>query len=69
VRADQLARRLDDYQPGERVTVLIARRDQLERVQVTLVSEPPHAWEIETDPAASTTQRSRLDAWLQPPRS
>ncbi len=69
VRADQLARRLDDYEPGDRITVLIARRDQLERVPVTLVGEPPHKWEIEIDPAASSTQRSRLDAWLQPPRS
>jgi len=64
VRADQLARRLDDFEPGDRVTVLIARRDQLERVPVTLVSEPSHQWEIEIDPAASTTQRSRLDAWI-----
>ena len=69
VRADQLARRLDDYEPGHRITVLIARRDQLERVPVTLVGESPHMWEIEIDPAASSTQRSRLDAWLQPPRS
>jgi predicted metalloprotease with PDZ domain len=64
VRADQLARRLDDFGPGERVTVLIARRDQLERVPVTLVSEPPHRWELELDPAASPVQRSRLDAWI-----
>lgn len=69
VRADQLARRLDDYEPGDRITVLIARRDQLERVPVTLVGESPHKWEIEIDPAASSAQRSRLDAWLQPPRS
>lgn len=69
VRADQLARRLDDYEPGDRITVLIARRDQLERVQVTLVSEPPHMWELEVAPDADATQRSRLDAWLQPPRS
>jgi predicted metalloprotease with PDZ domain len=69
VRADQLARRLDDYQPGDRVTILIARRDQLVQVQVALVSEPPHRWEIEVLPDANATQRSRLESWLQPPRS
>ena len=68
VRADQLARRLDDYRPGDRVTVLIARRDQLLRVPVTLATEPPNRWELEVAPGVSTTQRSRLESWLQPPR-
>jgi predicted metalloprotease with PDZ domain len=69
VRPDQLARRLDDYKPGERVTVLISREDRLLRVPVTLASEPPHRWQIEVAPGATAAQRSRLDAWLQPPRS
>jgi predicted metalloprotease with PDZ domain len=68
VRPDQLARRLDDYKPGDRVTVLIAREDRLVRVPVTLASESPHRWEIEVVPGASAAQRSRLDSWLQPPR-
>lgn len=65
VRPDQLARRLDDYRPGDRVTVLIARRDQLLRVPVTLASEPPHRWEIEIDPGAGELQHRRLASWLQ----
>jgi predicted metalloprotease with PDZ domain len=69
VRADQLARRLDDYKPGERVTVLIARRDQLLRVPLTLASESPHRWELEADPGAGALPRSRRESWLQPPRS
>ena len=69
VRPDQLARRLDDYAPGDRVTVLIARRDQLLQVPVTVVNEPPHRWEIEIDPSAGDVQRQRLTSWLQPPRS
>jgi predicted metalloprotease with PDZ domain len=67
VRPDQLARRLDDYKPGDRVTVLIARRDQLLRVPVTLASQPPHRWEIEIDPVAGDLQRRRLASWLQSP--
>ena len=68
VRADQLARRLDDYKPGERVTVLVARQDRLLRVPVTLASESPHRWEIEVDPAAGATPRARRESWLQPAR-
>jgi predicted metalloprotease with PDZ domain len=68
VRPDQLARRLDDYKPGERVMVLIARQDRLVRVPVTLASEPPHRWTIEVDPGAGATPRSRRESWLQPPR-
>jgi predicted metalloprotease with PDZ domain len=69
VRVDQLARRLDDYKPGDRVMLLIARRDQLLRVPVTLASETPHRWEIDVVPDANATQRSRLESWLQPSRS
>ena len=64
VAADQLRRRLDEYAPGERVSVLIARRGQLQRVDLVLGNEPTSAWEIEVDPAATDVQRARLMTWL-----
>ena len=64
VRSDQLVRRLEEHVPGERVTLLIARRDQLRRVEVTLMAEPGDAWNLEADPAASEIQRTRLAALL-----
>ena len=64
VRSDQLVRRLEEHAPGERVTLLIARRDQLRRVEVTLMAEPGDAWNLEADPAASEIQRTRLTALL-----
>ena len=67
VTADQLSRRLDEYAPGDRVSILVARRDQLLRLEVELGSAPPTAWDLEIDPAASETQRARLAAWLRVP--
>ena len=64
VTADQLRRGLDEYAPGERVSVLIARQGQLQRVDLVLGSEPPSVWEVEVDPAAIDAQRLQLTAWL-----
>ena len=40
VRADGLAARLEQYRPGDKVQVLVARRDRLTRLDVTLGSDP-----------------------------
>ena len=67
VTADQLNRRLDEHKPGERISLLIARRGQLLRQDVVLSSQPPTQWDLEVDPAATDAQRSRLAAWLPIP--
>jgi predicted metalloprotease with PDZ domain len=67
VTADQLNRRLDEYSPGERISLLVARGGQLLRLELVLGSQPPTAWDLEVDPAADDTQRTRLSAWLGPP--
>jgi predicted metalloprotease with PDZ domain len=67
VTVDQLARRLDEYKPGERVTLLIARRGQLLRHELVLSSQPPTQWDLEVDPAATDAHRARLAAWLRIP--
>jgi predicted metalloprotease with PDZ domain len=64
VRPEQLESRLEQYRPGQRVSVLVARRDELMRVDVTLGTEPPRAWTIEVDPDATADQRARLAAWM-----
>jgi predicted metalloprotease with PDZ domain len=66
VRADQLATRLEQYKPGDRVPMLVARRDQLLRLDVTFGAEPPRAWRLEVNPAATDAQVTRLGQWLQP---
>jgi predicted metalloprotease with PDZ domain len=65
VRADQLPGRLEQYKPGDKVTFLVARRDKLLRLDVSLGVEPPRAWRLEINPAATDAQRARLNEWLR----
>lgn len=64
VRADGLAARLDQYKPGDKVTLLVARREKLTRVDVTLGAEPGRAWRLEVSPMATAEQKARLTAWM-----
>jgi predicted metalloprotease with PDZ domain len=64
VRADGLVGRLDQYRPGDKVALLVARRDRLIRLDVTLGSEPGRAWRLEPLPNATEEQRKRLTAWI-----
>ncbi len=66
VRSDQLDSRLEQYVAGEPVTILVARRDRLLRLDMMLGAEPQKAWQLEVDPAASAAQRAVLDLWLAP---
>jgi predicted metalloprotease with PDZ domain len=63
VRADQLAARLDNYRPGDRVSILVARRDRLTRLDLTF-GEPPASWQLELKADATSAQRHHLDDWL-----
>jgi predicted metalloprotease with PDZ domain len=69
VRADRLDNRLDQYRSGDKVTLLVARREQLIRLDVTLGTEPPRAWRLEVNPAASEVQQSSRGRWLNPGRA
>jgi predicted metalloprotease with PDZ domain len=65
VRADQLASRLEQYKPGERVSMLVARRDRLLRLDVTFGAEPPREWRLEVNASATDAQKARLAEWLR----
>ena len=66
VRADQLNARLDQYKAGDRVTLLVARRDQLRRLEVEFGAEPARQWRVELNPAAGGTQQQQRTRWLRP---
>jgi predicted metalloprotease with PDZ domain len=66
VRADRLDDRLQQYRSGETVTLLVARREQLTRLEITLDREPPRAWRLETTTNPSSEQAQRLNRWLKP---
>ena len=65
VRADRLDNRIEQYQRGDKVAFLVARREQLVRIPVTFGAEPAKGWRLELNPAATDTQRRQLDAWLR----
>lgn len=64
VRADQWDRRLDQYPPTTKATLLVARRDQLMRVPVTFGQEPGNAWRLVQRVAPSAAQLGARAAWL-----
>ena len=47
VRADRLDERLEQYSPGDRISVLVARRDRLLSLDVTLEVESAKSWRLE----------------------
>jgi predicted metalloprotease with PDZ domain len=69
VRADRLDNRLEQYKPGDKVTLLVARREQLLRLDVTFGTEPPRSWRLEVNPSASDAQQSGRGRWLNPGRA
>ncbi len=66
VRPDQWEARLDAFKPGDKVPLLVARRERLLTLEVTPATEPPRAWRLEPDPAASDAAKARLAGWLKP---
>jgi predicted metalloprotease with PDZ domain len=65
VRADRFDNRLEQYQPGDRVSLLVARRERLVRLDATLGAEPARAWRLEVDPAATPAQIGLAAGWLR----
>jgi predicted metalloprotease with PDZ domain len=64
ITGDQLATRLQAYRPGQRVSVLVSRREGLRRVNVTLGEEPPDRWRLQVAPGGGPGQAQHRAAWL-----
>jgi len=65
VRADRWEQRLEQYSPGERVHLLVARRERLFELPLTFGAEPSRMWRLEVDPIATPVQIGRLNSWLK----
>ncbi|MBY0373270.1 MAG: PDZ domain-containing protein [Bryobacteraceae bacterium] len=65
VRADGLTNRLEAYAPGDKVELLIARRDRLMTLPLELKAESRKSWQLEVRPDASEAQRAALRDWLR----
>jgi predicted metalloprotease with PDZ domain len=64
IPAGQWAKRMDYFRPGEKVSVLIARRDRLQRLDAVFGQEPPRRWSLEALAGASDAQKAHRKAWI-----
>ena len=66
LKPDQVTQRLENYHPGDKVSILVARRDQLTRIPVAL-GEEPKKLQLEIRPDATESQKRNLEKWLGKP--
>jgi predicted metalloprotease with PDZ domain len=59
----QLGQRLAQFTPGTNVTLSVTRGATALLVEVTLVGDPAHGWELSPSPNATREQSQRLEAW------
>jgi len=52
------------YRPGDRVQILVFRRDELLRFELRLSSRPPEKWKLSIDPKAPARARRLRTGWL-----
>jgi predicted metalloprotease with PDZ domain len=64
VRPEQWNGRVDLIDPGETISVLVARRDELKRFPLTIGPPPMDEWQLQTLGAPTPAQREHLQAWL-----
>jgi predicted metalloprotease with PDZ domain len=55
---------LGRYRPGDKVGLLVSRRGELRRYEVTLGRAPTDRWSLSVRSDATPEQRQRLTAWL-----
>lgn len=56
---------LEMFEPEQELEFLVSRRGKIVPLKITLGKKPPHNWELEVDPSASTPASSRLQSWLR----
>lgn len=64
VRQDQWEGRVETFKPGDTVSMLVARRDELMRFNITLDKAPTDDWNVSVRPDATQEQQQHLNAWL-----
>ncbi len=64
VPPDQWSRKMEYFNPGEKASILISRRDRLQRIDATFGQEPPKQWSLEINPEATEAQKAHRKAWI-----
>ena len=55
--------RLETYRPGDKATLLVARRSRIIPVEVQFEKEPSKLWQFDVDPNATEVQKAHLAEW------
>ena len=63
VRADRIDARLAQYSAGDKVTLLVARREQMLELPLTFGAEPERRWRLELTPTPTDAQRQARQSW------
>lgn len=61
---DHWPSRLEAFQPGQTVEILVARRGEMKTIKMPIVEDKPVSWTLEVRPGATAEQRAHLKAWL-----
>jgi predicted metalloprotease with PDZ domain len=64
VLPDQWAQRMEQFHPGERISLLAARQERLIRIEASLAEDPGRKWTLEVMPDATPEQTRHLHGWL-----
>lgn len=67
VPAGEWEKRLAQYRPGDTLSLLIARREKIETIEVSAGEAPSETWKLEVDPEASEEAKDRFREWLTGP--
>lgn len=64
VRASSWNSRLQQYEVGEKASILVARRERLLPLRVVFGEKPDTQWKLEPRTAQTNSQSYRVDSWL-----
>lgn len=64
VDAQSWQERMRQYRPGDRIEILLARRELLLRAEAVLEEDPGNAWRLAVDRDGGDAPKSRRKAWL-----
>lgn len=64
LRAEVWRDRMEHYRPGDKVSVLISRRDRLMRLEAIFAKEPVKPWGLDVNAKADENRLKHQKAWL-----
>jgi predicted metalloprotease with PDZ domain len=65
LKPGELTTRVGQFAPGTKIAVSVTRRDSPRVLELTLGSDPGHAWTLSVSPVATQQQQQNLAAWLR----